>query len=88
MPPAKTGENAFVEQPPHFARTRFQHDVAEGDLAVATEGDAFAAADGNDGGAVKGFAHAELLVVAGGMPAHVDPGDKPWRESARRIPVR
>ncbi len=48
----KAGEYLVLVQTPHFARARFEHDVAERDLAVAAERDALAAPRRNDGRAV------------------------------------
>jgi hypothetical protein len=51
----EAGEDAVLVQAPDLARGGLDDDVAEGHLAVAAHGDAFAAAHGEDGGAVESW---------------------------------
>jgi hypothetical protein len=47
----ESGQDLFLIQPPDLACGGLDDDVAEGDLAVAAEGDFIAPADGKNGGA-------------------------------------
>jgi hypothetical protein len=51
----KTGQNAVVEEPANFTRSRLDDDVAESHLAIATQRHAGAAPDRQYGSAVKDF---------------------------------
>ena len=58
-------EDAVLIEAPHFARSRFHHDVAERHLAVAAERDLFAAPHGKYGGAMEHFAGHRMIDRAG-----------------------
>ena len=47
----ESGQDFFLIEPPDLAGGRLDDDVAEGDLAVAAEGDLVAPAYGENGGA-------------------------------------
>ena len=51
----ESGQNLVVVDAAHLARVGLDHDIAEGDLAVAAEGDLIAAPHREDGGAAKLF---------------------------------
>ena len=51
----EASEDAIVVQPAHLACAGFHDDVAEGDLPIAAQRDAVAAAHGQNGGAVEGL---------------------------------
>ena len=53
----EAGQHLALAEPAHLARIRLHDRVAERDLAVAADHDAFAAADGDDGGGVECVGH-------------------------------
>jgi len=49
----KPGENFIVKQAAHFARRSLDHDIAQGYLAVAAQGDEITTPNGENSGAAK-----------------------------------